>query len=213
MVLDATNGPILIDRDAVVMPHTAIEGPTYIGPGSKIKMGTKIYEGTSIGPVCKIGGEVDNSIVLGYSNKQHDGFLGHAYIGEWINLGAGTSNSDLKNNYSSVKVYLHGEEIDTGHIFIGLMMGDHSKTAINTTLNTGTVVGVSANLFGEGFPPKYVPSFAWGGAKGLTEYKLDKAIATARKVMARRDKELTTSYERMLRHIFDLTRTERVSFS
>jgi len=213
VVLDATNGPILIDRDAVVMPHTAIEGPTYIGPGSKIKIGTKIYEGTSIGPVCKIGGEVDNSIVLGYSNKQHDGFLGHAYIGEWINLGAGTSNSDLKNNYSSVKVYLHGEEIDTGHIFIGLMMGDHSKTAINTTLNTGTVVGVSANLFGEGFPPKYVPSFAWGGAKGFTEYKLDKAIATARKVMARRDKELTTSYERMLRYIFDLTRTERVSFS
>ncbi|RKX99949.1 MAG: hypothetical protein DRP54_06325 [Spirochaetes bacterium] len=208
-VLDAEDGPIYIGEKVKIMPNSAIQGPAYIGDGSSIKMGAKIYEGTSIGEVCKVGGEVEETIIHSYSNKQHDGFLGHAYLGMWCNLGAGTSNSDLKNNYGNVKVYVRGKLIDTGSIFVGLTMGDHSKSGINTMFNTGTVVGVMANVFGEGFPPKYIPSFAWGGREGFQTYDLEKALEVARRVMARRDKELTSAQEKLLRKIFELTEDER----
>ncbi len=213
VVLDAEEGPIYIDEGAVIMANSTVVGPAFIGKGSKIKIGAKIYENVSIGPICKIGSEVDESIVHSYANKQHDGFLGHAYVAPWVNLGAGASNSDLKNNYSTVKVFLAPDrKIDTGSMFVGLMIGDHSKAGINTMFNTGTVVGVAANVFGAGFPPKFVPSFAWGGAAGFVEHKFEKAVETARRVMARRKVELTPAYEKMLRHIFELTKDERKDF-
>ena len=205
VVLDATHGPIYVGENAVIMANAVIEGPAFIGAGSTIKIGAKIYEGTSIGARCKVGGEVEASIIHSYSNKQHDGFLGHAYLGQWVNLGADTNNSDLKNNYGTVKVTINGEVIDTGLQFVGLFMGDHSKSGINTMFNTGTVVGVMSNVFGAGFPPKEIPSFAWGGADGFVPHDLDKALQTARTVMARRDVELTPAHEKVYRHVYDLT--------
>jgi len=209
VVLDAENGPIYIGKDAKIFPNAVIEGPAFIGNKSAIKIGAKIYENTSIGEVCKVGGEVEESIIHSYSNKQHDGFLGHAYLGMWVNLGADTNNSDLKNNYGSVKVIINGEQVDSGSMFVGLTMGDHSKAAINTMFNTGTVVGVSSNIFGAGFPKKYVPSFAWGGSDSTTSYDVEKALDVARKVMARRNIKLTDVEERIFRYIFDLTSEER----
>ena len=209
VVLDAENGPIYIGKDAKIFPNAVIEGPAFIGNKSAIKIGAKIYENTSIGEVCKVGGEVEESIIHSYSNKQHDGFLGHSYLGMWVNLGAGTNNSDLKNNYGSVKVIINGEQVDSGSMFVGLTMGDHSKAAINTMFNTGTVVGVSSNIFGAGFPKKYVPSFAWGGSDSTTSYDVEKALDVARKVMARRNIKLTDVEERIFRYIFDLTSEER----
>lgn len=205
VVLDAEHGPIIIGENVTVMPNAIIEGPCYVGNSSVIKAGAKIYEGTSIGPVCKVGGEVEASILHGYSNKQHDGFLGHSYIGEWCNLGADTNTSDLKNNYSNVRVTINENEIDTGSMFVGLMMGDHSKSGINTMFNTGTVVGVSSNVFGAGFPPKAIPSFAWVDSKDVQGYRVDKAIDVARTVMGRRKITMTDNYERLLKHIFDST--------
>ncbi len=186
VVVDAENGPVWIDRGAKVMANSVIKGPVYIGKNSTIKIAAKIYENTTIGPVCKVGGEVEGSIILSYSNKQHDGFLGHAYLGSWVNLGADTNNSDLKNNYGTIKVFLNGRPVDTGERFVGLMMGDHSKSAINAMFNTGTVVGVCCNIFGTGMPPKFVPSFSWGGVESITEFKFDKALELARVVMSRR---------------------------
>ena len=209
VVLDAENGPIYIGKDAKIFPNAVIEGPAFIGNKSAIKIGAKIYENTSIGEVCKVGGEVEESIIHSYSNKQHDGFLGHAYLGMWVNLGADTNNSDLKNNYGSVKVIINGEQVDSGSMFVGLTMGDHSKAAINTMFNTGTVVGVSSNIFGAGFPKKYIPSFAWGGSDSTTSYDVEKALDVARKVMARRNIKLTDVEERIFRYIFDLTSEER----
>ena len=176
VVLDAESGPIYIGKEAKIFPNAVIEGPAFIGNKTAIKIGAKIYENTSIGEVCKVGGEVEESIIHSYSNKQHDGFLGHAYLGMWVNLGADTNNSDLKNNYGSVKVIINGQQVDSGSMFVGLTMGDHSKSAINTMFNTGTVVGVSSNVFGSGFPPKYVPSFSWGGSDNLSTYNIDKAL-------------------------------------
>ena len=209
VVLDAEEGPIYIGKDVKIFPNAVIEGPAFIGNKSAIKIGAKIYENTSIGEVCKVGGEVEESIIHSYSNKQHDGFLGHAYLGMWVNLGADTNNSDLKNNYGSVKVIINGEQVDSGSMFVGLTMGDHSKAAINTMFNTGTVVGVSSNIFGAGFPKKYVPSFAWGGSDSTTSYDVEKALDVARKVMARRNIKLTDVEERIFRYIFDLTSEER----
>lgn len=209
VVIDASEGPVFIDENAVIMPNATIIGPVYIGKKTKIKVGAKIYEGTSIGPVCKVGGEVEESIIHSYSNKQHDGFLGHAYLGQWVNIGADTNNSDLKNNYSHVKIFIDGEWIDTGEMFVGLTMGDHSKSGINTMFNTGTVVGFSSNIYGGDFPPKFVPSFAWGGPGGFTTYKFEKAVETARRVMGRRDVELTDAYQEMMKIIFNLTKEER----
>jgi UDP-N-acetylglucosamine diphosphorylase/glucosamine-1-phosphate N-acetyltransferase len=160
--------------------------------------------------MCKVGGEVEESIIHGYSNKQHAGFLGHAYIGAWVNLGADTNNSDLKNNYGKVTVQIGNQLVDTGLQFVGLTMGDHSKSAINSMFNTGTVVGVSSNIFGSGFPPKYVPSFSWGAAgETFTTFSIDRAIEVARRMMARRKIELTATEEKLFRKIFELTSPER----
>jgi UDP-N-acetylglucosamine diphosphorylase / glucose-1-phosphate thymidylyltransferase / UDP-N-acetylgalactosamine diphosphorylase / glucosamine-1-phosphate N-acetyltransferase / galactosamine-1-phosphate N-acetyltransferase len=208
-VLDAENGPIYIGKNVAVFPNATIEGPAFIGDSSLIKIGAKIYENTSIGEMCKVGGEVEASIIHSYSNKQHDGFLGHAYLAMWVNLGADTNNSDLKNNYGNVKVYVNGEMVDSGSMFVGLTMGDHSKSAINTMFNTGTVVGVSSNIFGSGFPPKFVPSFSWGGAESLTKYDLKQSLEVARRVMARRKIVMTEADEHLLRKVFDLTAAER----
>ncbi len=209
VVIDASNGPVLIDDNAFIYPNAVIEGPAYIGKSVKIKSGATIYENVSIGSVCKIGGEVEDTIILPYSNKQHAGFIGHAYLGSWVNLGADTNCSDLKNNYSTIKVTLNGKTIDTDLQFLGLIMGDHSKTAINTMFNTGTIVGFSCNIFGAGFPDKYIPSFSWGGAEGLTTYDLQKSIQTAKAVFGRRDKEFTSEDEKLFETIFNLTKDER----
>jgi len=201
-VLDAEEGPIIISAGAKVFPNATIEGPAFIGPKSMIKIGAKVYEGTTIGEVCKVGGEVEESIIHSYSNKQHDGFLGHAYLGKWVNLGADTNNSDLKNNYGNVKVYVDGEMVDSGSMFVGLTMGDHSKSGINTMFNTGTVVGVCCNVYGSGFPHKFVPSFSGGGAEGMVEHRLEEALETARKVMGRRKISLTPEDEKLLTAIY-----------
>ncbi len=208
-VLDAEKGPIVIGANVRIFPNAVIEGPAFVGGGSLIKIGAKIYENTSIGPMCKVGGEVEGSILHGFANKQHDGFLGHAYLCPWVNLGADTNNSDLKNNYGSVRVTINGTEVDSGSLFAGVIMGDHAKSAINTMFNTGTVVGVGSNVFGAGFPPKYIPAFSWGGAEGIETYAIDKCIDVARKVMLRRNQTLTSAGEALLRHVFTLTQDER----
>jgi UDP-N-acetylglucosamine diphosphorylase/glucosamine-1-phosphate N-acetyltransferase len=200
-ILDAGTGPIILGEGARVLQNAVILGPAYIGPKSVIKVGAKLEGPVSIGPVCKIGGEVETSIFQGYANKQHDGYVGHSYLGAWTNLGAATNTSDLKNNYSTVRVWTPAGELDTGERFVGLMMGDHSKTAIGTLFNTGTVVGVSANVFGAGFGPKHVPSFSWGGAHGLVPYDLEKALAVARQVMARREIVMEPADEVLLRAV------------
>lgn len=209
VVIDAERGPVYIDDGVTIMPQATIVGPAYIGKNSTVKIGAKIYENTTIGPVCKIGGEIEGCIIQGYSNKQHEGFLGHAYLGAWVNLGADTNNSDLKNNYSSVVVTLNGKDYNSGSQFMGLIAGDHVKTGINTMLNTGTVIGVAANIFGADFPPKYIPSFSWGGAAELTTYRFDKALETARIVQHRRGIPLTREDELLLHHIFSCTEKER----
>ncbi len=212
-VLDASEGPIYLDDGVHVFPNAILEGPLYVGENSLIKAGAKIYENTSIGPVCKVGGEVEESILHSYSNKQHEGFLGHAYLGSWVNLGADTNNSDLKNDYGTVKVYVQGELVDTGSQFVGLTMGDHSKSGINAMFNTGTVVGVNCNLYGADLPPKFVPSFTWGNAfDGFTTYRLEKAIQVARRVMARRKVKLTPAMEVLFRTVFEQSQAERDSF-
>ena len=175
------------------MPNATIMGPAVIGKNSLIKAGSKIYGGTTIGPTCKVGGEVESSIILGFSNKQHDGYLGHSYLGEWVNLGADTNTSDLKNDYTSVKVTIESETFDTTSLFVGLLMGDHSKSAINTQFNTGTAVGISSNIFMSGFPPKWIPSFSWVGEDGLQLYRLDKAIEVAKTVAQRREVTLSAA--------------------
>ncbi|MFA5832222.1 MAG: GlmU family protein [Bacteroidota bacterium] len=210
VVIDAENGPVYIGKNVQVMSFSTIIGPSYIGDGSIVKVGAKIYSDCSIGPVCKIGGEIEATILHSYSNKQHDGFLGHSYLGAWVNCGAGTVTSDLKNNYSTVKVYVNGEPVDSGMQFVGVTIGDHSKTAINSTFNTGTVIGVSSNVFGTGFPPKYVPSFSWGAAgETFTTYNIEKALSVANKVMNRRKIDLSEPEEKLFRKIFDLTSDER----
>lgn len=209
VVLDAEEGPIFIGKNVKIFPNAVIEGPCFIGDNSAIKIGAKIYENTSIGEVCKVGGEVECSVIHSYSNKQHDGFLGHAYLTQWINLGADTNNSDLKNNYSSVKVTINNKVIDSGSMFMGLIMGDHSKSSINTMFNTGTIVGVCCNIFGSGFPPKFVPSFSWGGSDNITVYELEKSMEVAKRVMARRNVEFTDAYKKLYEKVFEITEVER----
>lgn len=209
VVLDAEEGPIYIGKGAKIFPNAVIEGPCFVGEKSMIKIGAKIYENTSIGEVCKVGGEVEESIIHSYSNKQHDGFLGHAYLGCWINLGADTNNSDLKNNYGNVKVTVNGKTVDSGSMFVGLTMGDHSKSSINTMFNTGTVVGTSTNVFGSGFPPKNIHSFGWGGSDSLTTYDLSKAMEVAEKVMKRRKIVLTEADKKLFRKVYEITEDER----
>jgi UDP-N-acetylglucosamine diphosphorylase/glucosamine-1-phosphate N-acetyltransferase len=208
-VLDATGGFIYISKDAIVYPNAVIEGPVFVGEKSQVKSCARIYENVSIGKVCKVGGEVEHSIILPYTNKQHSGFLGHAYLGSWVNIGADTNCSDLKNNYGSVKMYINGEIVNSGCQFLGLIMGDHCKTAINTMFNTGTMVGFSCNIYGADFPPKYIPSFSWGGSESMTTYDLERTIETAKRVLHRRSKVMSESEEKLFRKIFDLTQKER----
>ncbi len=211
VVIDAENGPVYIGKNVKVFPNAVIIGPAYIGDGSFIKAGATIYENTSIGKICKIGGEVEDAVILPFSNKQHSGFIGHAYLGSWVNLGADTNCSDLKNNYSTIRATVNGKEIDTGLQFLGLITGDHSKTAINTMFNTGTFVGFSSNIFGSGFPDKYIPSFSWGGSDGFTEYEINKSIQAAEKVLNRRKVEMTPAAVKLFHDIFNLTKDERTN--
>ncbi len=206
-VLVGEEGPVVVERGSVVLPGAILVGPLYLGPGSKVKPGAKLSV-LATGPVVKLGGEVEETIIQGYSNKQHEGFLGHAYLGEWVNIGAGTEVSDLKNTYGPVKMWQDGGLVDTGLQFLGPVIGDHSKTGINTTITTGAVIGVFANLVGAGIVPKFVPSFSWGYPE-FSEYRLEKALEVARRVMARRGVELGPEYEGLLRKVFELTRTER----
>jgi len=213
VVLDAENGPIIIGENVSIMPNAVITGPAFIGDGTIVKVGAKIYPNTSIGNVCKVGGEIEAAIIHSYSNKQHDGFLGHSYLGSWVNIGADTNNSDLKNNYGSVEVTVNGEPVDTKEQFVGLFMGDHSKTGINVMFDTGTVIGVSCNLYGAGLPPKYVPSFSWGNiGSAFFTYRLEKSIETAQRVMARRNVRWTPAYEQLFRRVFEDTVAERTRY-
>ena len=205
--LNASEGPIYIGKDAEVMEGAMVRGPFALCEHSTLKMGAKIYSNTTIGPHSKVGGEVNNSVIFGYSNKGHDGFLGNSVLGEWCNLGADTNNSNLKNNYAEVRLWDYETEgfARTGLQFCGLMMGDHSKCGINTMFNTGTVVGVSANIFGSGFPRNFVPSFSWGGSGGFTTYKTDKAFEVAKMVMDRRNIVFSEMDAKILEHVFEET--------
>ncbi|MEI6817640.1 MAG: GlmU family protein [Bacteroidota bacterium] len=211
-VLNATNGPIYIGRDAEIMEGSLIRGPFSLGDHSIIKMGAKIYGDTTIGPNSKVGGEVSNSVFFGNSNKAHDGFVGNSVIGEWCNLGADTNTSNLKNNYGNVAVidFQNYNMVDTGTPFVGLFMGDHSKCGINTMFNTGTVVGVNSNIFDSGFPIKFIPSFAWGGSNGFVSYKLEQAIEVAKRVFERRGKVFDQIEVDILTHIFNTITESRV---
>ncbi len=211
-VLNAEGGPIYIGKNAEVQEGSLIRGPFALCEHSVVNMGAKIKGDSTIGPHSKVGGEVSNSVIQGYSNKGHDGFLGNSVIGEWCNLGADTNNSNLKNNYANVKMWdFHSSRFkDTGMQFCGLIMGDHSKCGINTMFNTGTTIGVSANIFGDGFPRNFIPSFSWGGASGFSTYPTKKVFETARHVLTRRGKELTKEDESILSAIFEFTSEFRV---
>jgi UDP-N-acetylglucosamine diphosphorylase/glucosamine-1-phosphate N-acetyltransferase len=210
-ILNSSTGPIYIAKDAEVMEGSVIRGPFALCEGASVKMGAKIYGPSTVGPYSKVGGEINNAVIFGYSNKGHDGFLGNSVLGEWCNLGADTNNSNLKNNYSEVKVWSHNleQEIDTGLQFCGLFMADHSKSGINTMFNTGTVIGVSSNIFGGGFPEKFIPSFSWGGADGMTEFAIDKAIEVAHRIYERRNLTFEKSDIEILKHIFNITHSQR----
>lgn len=205
--LNTHDGPIYIGKEATVMEGAKIRGPFALGDHAQIKMDAKIYGGTTVGPWSKVGGEVSNSVIFGYSNKGHDGFLGNSVLGEWCNLGADTNISNLKNTYEPVKLWSYAEQhfVQTGQQFCGLMMGDHSKCGINTMFNTGTVVGVNANIFGDGYQRNFVPSFSWGGKNKLSHYQLKKAYQVAAAVFARRNKVFDTIEEEILAHVYELT--------
>lgn len=211
VTLNASSGPIYIGKDSEIMEGSVIRGPFALCEGAQVKLATKVYGATTVGPHSRIGGEVNNSVLFGYSNKGHDGFLGNSVLGEWCNIGADSNNSNLKNNYEEVKLWSYETEnfAKTGLQFCGLMMGDHSKCGINTMFNTGTVVGVSANIFGSGFPRNFVPSFSWGGASGFTTYVTKKAFETTRIVMSRRNIEFDEKEQQILEHVFEETKKWR----
>lgn len=206
-ILNNLTGPIYLAAGSEIMEGSMIRGGFYLGKNSQAKMGTKVYGATTVGPESRIGGEVNNSIILGYSNKGHDGFLGNSVLGEWCNLGADTNNSNLKNNYDEVKLWNYASTSmeKTGLQFCGLIMGDHSKSGINTMFNTGTVVGVSSNIYGADFPPNFIPSFRWGSAKGFQTYEFEKAIATMERVMERRNKQLSEQERKLYALLFNQT--------
>lgn len=206
-ILDADDGPIYIGNGVTLLPGTVVRGPAAILNDTVISIGSKIRANTTIGPFCKVGGEVNQVVFQGYSNKSHDGFLGSSVIGEWCNFGAGTNNSNLKNNYSGVKLwdYEAGKFSETGIQYCGLIMGDYSKCGISTMFNTGTVVGICANIYGNGYMPKFIPSFSWGGNEGFVDYQIDKAIETLKTVMDRRGKKFNKRDKLVLQHIFDFT--------
>ncbi len=206
-MINASNGSVYIGKDAHIMDGALIKGPVSIGEGSVVRMGAKIYEGSSIGPQCKVGGEMLSSVIFGFSNKAHDGFLGHSVIGEWCNLGADTNTSNLKNNYDEVRLWDYAEEsfITTGMMFCGTFMGDHTKCGINTMFNTGTVIGINAMIFGAGFMRNFIPSFSWGSVSGFTTFDVDKAVQVARRMYVRRNLEFTGIEEKILRNVFEHT--------
>ena len=206
-ILNATSGPIYLAKNAEIMEGCIVRGGLALGESSALKMGAKIYGATTLGPHCKVGGAVNNSVIMGYSNKGHDGFLGNSALGEWCNLGADTNNSNLKNNYDEVKAwsYVDGRFAKTGQQFCGLIMGDHSKSGINTMFNTGTVVGVSANVYGAGFPRNFIASFTWGGPQGTMEYRIDKALDTADRMMKRRGLEVDEVEKAILEQVYALS--------
>lgn len=203
--LNCKEGPIYIGKDAEVMEGSMLRGPIAIGEGAKVMMGARIYGGTTIGPFCKAGGEINNSILQSYSNKQHDGFLGQSVIGEWCNIGADTNTSNLKNNYEEVRIWDYHENrfIESGTQFCGLIMGDHSKTGINTMLNTGTVIGVGANIFGSGYPRTFLPSFSFGGPHGYQTFKIENAFQMMERMMARRDVVFTPEDRLIVMRVFE----------
>jgi UDP-N-acetylglucosamine diphosphorylase / glucose-1-phosphate thymidylyltransferase / UDP-N-acetylgalactosamine diphosphorylase / glucosamine-1-phosphate N-acetyltransferase / galactosamine-1-phosphate N-acetyltransferase len=206
-VLDADAGYIIISKNATVLPNAVLMNNVFVGEGATVKIGAKIYSNVYIGKKSKAGGEIEDSILEPFSNKQHDGFLGHSYLSSWCNLGADTNTSDLKNNYSAVRMAVNGKEVDTKMQFLGLIMGEHSKSGINTMFNTGTVVGLSSNIFGGDFPPKTIGDFAWGGAAGFERFKIEKALEVARAVMKRRGIELSDAYETLFRAAFESSLT------
>jgi UDP-N-acetylglucosamine diphosphorylase/glucosamine-1-phosphate N-acetyltransferase len=209
VVIDATHGPVIIERGTVVEPLTFIQGPCYVGPNCRI-VGGKIREGCSFGPVCRVGGEVEKTIMLGYCNKYHEGFLGHSYLGEWINLGAMTCNSDLKNNYGQIAVTVNGIDIDTGQIKVGCFIGDHTKTGIGTLLNTGMTIGFSCNLYGGGlFTDRAIPSFSWGTPGNLVDYRLDRAMETAAASMNRRDVAFSEVQRKLFEAVHGLAKSRK----
>mgnify|MGYP001170157799 CR=1 FL=1 len=211
-IFNTTDGPIIIDDNATVMEGSLLRGPLYIGKNAVVKMGAKIYGGTSLGENSKVGGELNNVVFFGNSNKGHDGFLGNAVVGEWCNLGAATDASNLKNDYSDVRAWNYTQQkfITTHLQFCGPIIGDHSKTAIQTALNTATVIGVGCNIFSTGFPRTFIPSFSRGGAQGITENRLDKVLETARVVMGRRGVKLDVKAEAILTAVFDSTKSYRI---
>ncbi len=210
-IINATKGPVYIGKDAEIMEGSIVRGPLALCDHATLKLGTKIYGPTTVGPHSKVGGEVNNSVILGYSNKGHDGFIGNSVIGEWCNIGADSNNSNLKNNYAEVRLWSYRAEryIPTGLQFCGLIMGDHSKCGINTMFNTGTVVGVNANIYGAGFPRNFVPSFAWGSAAGMKEYKTNKAYEVAEVVMKRRGLSFNDVEKEILDEIFERSSKHR----
>lgn len=211
-ILNAENGPIYLGKNSQVQEGAVIRGPFSLGEESVINMGGKMRGDTTIGPFSKVGGEISNAVIFGYTNKGHDGFLGNSVLGEWCNLGADTNTSNLKNNYDQVKLWNYGKNgfVKTGIQFCGLIMGDHSKSGINTMFNTATVVGVCTNVFGDGYPRNFIPSFAWGGASGFSTYQLTKAFETAERVMARRNIPFTQIEKDILQHIFETSASYRV---
>ena len=211
VTLNASTGPIYIGKNAEIMEGSVIRGPFALCEFGRVKLASKVYGATTVGPHSVIGGEVNNSVLFGYSNKGHDGFLGNSVLGEWCNIGADSNNSNLKNNYEEVRLWSYETEgfARTGLQFCGLMMGDHSKCGINTMFNTGTVVGISANIFGSGFPRNFVPSYSWGGAAGFSTYLTSKAFQTAKIVMARRQVEFSEQDAKILEHVFEITKKYR----
>ncbi len=209
VLLNAEKGPIYIEEEVKIRPPTIIDGPSYIGKGTIID-GAKIREGCSIGPACRIAGEIEESVFYAYSNKHHDGFVGHSYVGEWVNLAALTTTSDLKNTYGQIKVHLEGKEVDTCEIKVGSFIADHSKTGIGTLLDAGCIIGVACNIFGGGVAPKYIPSFSWGGKDGFVENKLSKVTEVAQLMMTRREVKQTQIDRDLLEKVYKLTAKERL---
>jgi len=209
VVIDAAEGPVWIAAGANIQAGAILTGPVYVGPGSIVRPGARLSEGVCLGPQCRIGGEVSRSVFQGYSNKQHSGYLGTSFVGSWVNLGAATDNSDLKNNYRPVDVTMNGKKINSGDLHVGAFIGDFTRTAIHTRLNSGTVIGVCCNIFGTDFPVKGIPAFTWFGSDGYREYRLEKALETICTVMSRRGKKLTPVLETLLREIFNSTKEAR----
>ena len=203
VAIDASKGPVIIGESVTIEPHVFIQGPVWIGAETKVKSGARIYGGTSIGYNCRAAGEINSSIIHSYSNKAHEGFLGHSYLGQWINIGADTNNSNLKNDYGDIRVMLNGKPVETGKQFFGMVMGDHGRTGINTMINTGTIVGVGCNIFGANFPPKYIPDFSWGGADFLRVYQFEKFLQNAHAMTGRRRVTLTNAEIQLLRKLYD----------